>query len=80
MMVEPLSLSMTFSSDGDGAAQTFALSNGLELDDEIAWTMQFPRAVEVGMAVEMPVTQQDLDEGFNQVLAIGVKTPVVSIA
>ena len=75
-VIEPLSLSMTFSSDGDAAAQTFELANGLELDDEIAWTMQFARAVEIGMAVELPLKQQDLDEGFNQLLAIGVKSSV----
>ncbi len=47
--------------------------DGLELDEELLWTVDFPRAVEAGMALRIPLDAQDARRGFDRVLVLGVK-------
>jgi hypothetical protein len=48
--------------------------DGLELDPELAWTVDFARAEEAGMALRLTLDQQDLQQGFDRLLVFGVKT------
>ncbi len=72
---EPLALTMSLAGDGEKPQLNSLtnLSNGLEVDDEIFWTVNFEEALKVGMAVELPLTEEDFDLGFEAVLAVGVK-------
>jgi len=74
-VLEPLALSMSLSPDGSEAAlqDVVDLSNGLQVDDEIEWTVRFARALAVGMAVELPLTEAEFESGIEQLLALGVK-------
>jgi len=48
-------------------------SDGLRLDTEIAWTVDFARAVEVGMGLTMPL-DADLASGIDRLIVVGVKS------
>ncbi len=49
------------------------LSDGLALDDELMWAVDFGRALEAGMALRIPLTADDRRLGFDRALVIGVK-------
>ena len=74
-ILEPLALTMRVGNDGEEPEldDSVDVSNGLEVDDDVLWTIDFDRALEVGMAVEMPLTEEDFDKGFQQILCLGVK-------
>ncbi|MBN1491800.1 MAG: hypothetical protein JXA69_17945 [Phycisphaerae bacterium] len=79
---EPLALSVTLSTDTDEAKleDAEALSeDGLRLDPEILWTFDFDRAEQAGMAVRIPLTEEDFDRnrGFQLILALGVKSSLL---
>lgn len=48
-------------------------NDGLELDEDLLWAVDFTRAEEAGMAVRMPLGDVDLQGGFDRVLVLGVK-------
>jgi hypothetical protein len=49
--------------------------DGLTVDRDVLWTIDFDRAEQAGMAVRVtPLTATDLSQGFDRVLVVGVKT------
>jgi len=44
------------------------------LDEAVTWTIDFDKAVSVGMGIRLPVDADDLRLGFDRLLVIGVKT------
>src|SRR5258708_18707390 len=44
------------------------------LDDAVKWTIDFERAVSVGMGVRLPLDADDLRVGFDRLVVLGVKT------
>lgn len=77
---EPLALTHDPQTDPDDPAQNVNIcGDDLSLDTEVAWTLDYERAVEVGMAVTIPpgdqaLTADDLAQGFDLVLVLGVKS------
>ena len=55
-------------------AQQFTLPNGLVVDDKARWTIDFDRAVEVGMGLSIPLSADDARLGFDRVVVFGIKT------
>ena len=51
--------------------------DGLTLDQELAWMVDLTAAERAGMAVRMPVDATDVAEGFDQLLAVGVKASLL---
>ena len=47
--------------------------DGLRLDPQLAWTVDFARAEEIGMAISIPLDALDLQRGFDRLLVFGVK-------
>ncbi|WP_296699151.1 hypothetical protein [Algoriphagus sp.] len=69
---KPLPVSLDPS--GDQAERFKHLPNGdLEIPDEINWMFDFNAAVEAGMAVKIPLDKDDLEKGFDLVMAYGVQ-------
>ena len=48
--------------------------DGLELDEELLWAVDFARAEEAGMGVRVPLAAADVQQGFDRILVLGVKT------
>ncbi len=70
-IVEPLAV--TLSPDASAAQQFDISSDGLVVDDAVRWTIDFQRAVEIGMALQMPLAAADVQSGFDELLVVGVK-------
>lgn len=70
-IVEPLALSAA----PDAAdSELFDLSgDGLKIDEGQRWTVDFQRALDVGMAMQLPLTAADVQQGFDRLLVVGVK-------
>ena len=47
--------------------------DGLVLEDEVLWAVDFPRAEAAGMALRLPLAPADLEQGFDRLLVIGMK-------
>lgn len=60
-----------------GRMSTIA-TDGYQIDDDIAWTVDFDRAVSIGMGVRINLTTQqaatDGTGGFDKIFVIGIKT------
>lgn len=70
---EPLALTLSpVVEEGDASMAT--LPDGLQIDDDIAWTVNYDRAVEAGMAVTLPLSAQDLTRGIERLMVVGVKS------
>lgn len=68
---EPLALGFDpHSPSGEGINVS---GDGLELDEDFAWAVDFWRAEEAGMAVRIQLDAQDIRRGFDLVLVVGVK-------
>lgn len=48
-------------------------NNRLDLGEAFRWIADFPRAVECGMGFRMPISQEEAERGFDQLLVIGLK-------
>jgi hypothetical protein len=70
-IVEPLAV--TLAPDAAASQRQDVSGDGLEVDEAVRWTVDFERAVEVGMGIRMPVTGADLENGFDELLVVGVK-------
>src|SRR5262249_26393752 len=70
-VVEPLVL--TLNPNQDPADRT-VLSDKLTIGNDLLWTLDYERAKQAGMAFDMPVTAQDLLDGFDRLLVFGVKS------
>ncbi len=68
---EPLALGFDPRQQGEAAADPAA--GGLELDEKVAWTVDFVQAEAAGMAVRLRLDTDDLKSGFDRVLVLGVK-------
>jgi hypothetical protein len=73
---EPLAMTVN---PGASAAQQSALPNGMMVDDASRWTVDFDRAVQVGMGVTIPLSAQDAALGFDRVVVFGVKTSLSAL-
>jgi hypothetical protein len=70
-IVEPLAV--TLAPDASAAQQEDISGDGLVVDEAVRWTIDFERAVEVGMALRMPLAAGDVQAGFDELLVVGVK-------
>ena len=66
---EPLALTLTPQPDAPLAEQPGAPA----LDTDVAWTVDFARAEAVGMAVRIPLDEEDRRRGFDRLVVVGVK-------
>ena len=73
-IVEPLAL--TFSPDPDDATSPLG-DDGLTLNDEVRWTVDFPEAVKVGMALRIPLLPAERG-GLRRVVVFGVKSSLTA--
>jgi len=74
---EPLAL--TLSPTADPATVLDVSGDGLQLDPEILWTVDFPQAEAVGMALRMPLQPEDMRAGFDRLLVLGVKSTLAPL-
>jgi hypothetical protein len=74
-IIEPLAVSLdpSIDPDDDPNAVVDVSGHGLEVDREIAWTVDFEAAVSAGMALRIPLSPEDALRGFDQLFVIGVK-------
>ena len=70
-IVEPLAV--TLAPDASASQRQDVSGDGLEVDEAVRWTVDFDRAVEIGMGMRMPITGVDLEDGFDELLVVGVK-------
>ena len=77
-IVEPLALALAPPEPGDSPDTPLLdiSGDGLEIDMESAWTMDFDRAVAAGMGLRLPLSPADLARGFDRLLVFGVKSTV----
>jgi hypothetical protein len=72
---EPLPLTID---PGAEPSDLETLADGLQVERELAWTVDFERAVEAGMAVRVPLEGDEgkLETlgGFDRIIVLGVKT------
>jgi hypothetical protein len=52
--------------------------DGLVLDDEFLWTIEFTRAVETGMAVRVSIDGDDVQLGFDRVVVLGIRSSLTA--
>ncbi|MGZ4242604.1 MAG: hypothetical protein ACXVQ7_13465, partial [Actinomycetota bacterium] len=72
-VVEPLALSVgpdSLTSD----QKNIGPDGKFTLDDAVQWTVDFDRAVSVGMAIRLSIEPTDVQLGFDRVIVLGVKT------
>jgi predicted Rdx family selenoprotein len=67
---EPLALTIDPGADPEEMPDP----KGPALDPGVIWTVDFDRAVKAGMALRIPLTEKDLQQGFDRLIALGVKT------
>jgi hypothetical protein len=74
---EGLALTLRLSGDSGeaGVDATVDLSgDGLTVEPELRWAYDFAEALAAGMAVQLPMTGADLAQGFDTVLAFGLRS------
>ncbi len=69
---EPLQL--TLSPTVDPTSVLDVSGDGLKLDPELIWTVDFPNAEAAGMALRVPLGPDDMSLGFSRLLVLGVKS------
>jgi hypothetical protein len=55
------------------------LDGDFEIDKNIAWTVDFDRAVAAGMAVTIDLTPAEAADGFERVVVLGVKSSLAAL-
>ncbi|MGC4070209.1 MAG: hypothetical protein QM784_37225 [Polyangiaceae bacterium] len=79
-ILEPLACTLDPSASRE---QRSALESGeFYIDDNIRWTVDFSRAVDVGMGIEIPLTPTEatpITGGFDRVIVVGVKTSMSDV-
>lgn len=70
-IVEPLAV--TLAPDASAAQQLDVSGDGLVVDDAVRWTIDFDRAVDVGMGLTMTLSGADVQSGFDELIVVGVK-------
>lgn len=74
---DPLALTHDPQVDFDDPDQNVKVCDeeGLIVDEGVAWTLDYARAIEAGMAVTILLQQpDDLERGFDQLIVLGVKS------
>ncbi|HMI37106.1 MAG TPA: hypothetical protein VK505_05725, partial [Steroidobacteraceae bacterium] len=72
-VIDPLALTLSPSTDATDPAEVIDISgDGLMVDRDVYWTLDFPEAEAAGMAVRIPLQAAD-DAGFDRILVAGVK-------
>ncbi|MBK9036669.1 MAG: hypothetical protein IPL61_36370 [Myxococcales bacterium] len=71
-VAEPVHLS--FAPTVAAGDPTLVTRDGLTIERELLWTIDYDEAVAIGMAVTMPLTSADLTAGFDRVIVVGVRT------
>jgi hypothetical protein len=80
-IVEPLAVTLSVGSDDDGVNDSrITLSDDLKVDPELQWSFDFACAEKVGMALRIPLTEDDFRDGFVRVVAFGVNTSLTPAA
>jgi hypothetical protein len=69
----PEPLSMTPDPSASSADQA-PLPNNYGIDGKLLWTVDFPTAVTVGMALNIPLSASDQTLGFDRIVVFGVKS------
>jgi hypothetical protein len=72
-VIDPLALSVGPDSLDSDRAQ-IGPDPRFMLDDAVKWTIDFDRAVSVGMGIRLPLDADDLRLGFDRVIVLGVKS------
>ena len=71
---DPLALTVNPSVNTADPNQMIDVSgDGLSMDTKSAWTVDFDRAEQFGMAVRIPLSGDDISLGFDRLLVVGVK-------
>jgi hypothetical protein len=71
---EPLALTLSPITDDEVDTSTVEIANdGLRLDADVAWTVDFDRAVQVGMGLTMPLDAALASSGIDRLIVTGVK-------
>jgi hypothetical protein len=55
------------------AEQIQLVDGDLVVNDDVRWMVDFERAVEVGMGVKIPLTQDEARAGFSRLLVLGLR-------
>jgi hypothetical protein len=68
---EPLALTLA----PDAAeADLIELADGIRVDRDFLWALDFARSEEIGMALRLPLGPEDLARGFDRLIVLGVKS------
>jgi hypothetical protein len=80
-IVEPLAMTPDPKLPGETSlSELFATSDGgHKIDDKLRWTVDFNRAVDVGMAIRVGLVDDEWDTGFDRVIVVGVKTSMNAV-
>lgn len=71
---DPLALTLSPSTDAADPAEVVDISgDGLNVDRDVLWTLDFATAEAAGMAVRIPLGQADVLAGFERIVVTGVK-------
>jgi hypothetical protein len=73
---EPLAMTVD---PGASEAQNSTLPNGHPVDDRARWMIDFARAVQVGMGIQITLTGTEPQTGFDRVVVFGIKTSMTRI-
>jgi hypothetical protein len=69
-------LALSFRPDVDESDPALVSYEQLRIEEDLAWTIDFQRALAAGMAVSVPLNGESLRLGFDRVLVVGVMTGV----
>jgi hypothetical protein len=72
---EPLALTVD---PNVSPAQQSKLPGGYTVDDKSRWTVDFDRAVQIGMGLAIPLSADEAQSGFDRVVVFGVKTSLAA--
>jgi hypothetical protein len=73
-VVTPLALTLAPNVEPDDPNEVVDVSgDGLLIDRDVLWTLDFAEAERVGMAVRIQLSSADVEGGFDRVYAIGVR-------
>jgi len=73
-ILDPLPVSLDPQADPHDPSEVSDVSgHGLELDRDIAWTVDFAAAEQIGMAVRIPLQPVDMAQGFDALVVAGIK-------
>ncbi|MFC5412201.1 hypothetical protein ACFPMF_22945 [Larkinella bovis] len=69
----PLGLDPALFSEQDGSVYQIDENGDLQMEENLKWMADYGKAVEIGMGITVPLTEQQYNTGFDQLLVVGVK-------